>query len=261
MDSIRRTLMRIKADILALRNLDAYIVAALAIVLAILGIVEVGVSTDAKLAVILAALGLLVFNLTVPAQKQLDLDEVLQNRSAYTPFPERIKGARTLWIYAASAVNILSDENLQAIREEILNRPDGQLRVIIQDPAETESMRLLIKQLDESVDYPVQHMNSAVQDTQARFERIQKWKCPGKFEFGFLSYNPGFSLVVIDPTENQGAVIPEFYGFHNEHTGSRMHIEITRKLSQQWYDYWVSQFDYMWDEARKPGETEAPPES
>ena len=253
-DSLSRTAKRIKSDVLHVRNIEAYFVAGAAIVFAVLGIFDDLVSDALKLTIILAALGLLVFNLTVPKEEQrLDLDDVLQNRSDYIPFPERIKGAKTLWIYAASAVNILNHTNLQAIREEILSHPDGELRVIIQDPNEATAMRMLIKQLDESVDFPMQHMEDSIHETLKRFDLMKKWEnCPGSFGYGFISYSPGFSLVVIDPGEKNGVVIPEFYGFHNEHTGSRMHIEIMRQSSQQWYDYWVSQFDYMWREAHKP---------
>lgn len=186
----------------------------------------------------------------------IDLDDVLQDRSEYPKFKDRLKGKRTLWIYGASAINILSDENLQAIREEILNHKDGELRVIIQDPEQKVAMEILKKQLDDSVDYPVQYMHEAVPETLKRLNAISTWKCPGTFKYGLLAYNPGFSLVVIDPVQSNGVVIPEIYAYHNEHTGSRMHIEITRDLSLRWYDYWVSQFDYMWDEARKPGKTD-----
>jgi hypothetical protein len=54
------------------------------------------------------------------------------------------------------------------------------------------------------------------------------------------------SLVAIDPGAKQGTVIVEFHGFHNEATASRMHLELTRQLSERWYSYWVEQFDHIW---------------
>ncbi len=252
LDSISRTWARVKTDILALRNIEAYVVAALAIGLAVLGVVDVGISLEVKLAVLLAAMGLLVFNLTVPEQKQVVLDDVLKDRSGFLSTPERIRGAKTLWIYAPSAVQLLDDECLLAIHEEILSQNDGQFRVIIQDPLETASLDILVRQLDKSVDYPVYEMETAIQDTIRRLERIQTWKFSGKFEYRFLSYGPGFSLVAIDPEQNHGSVTPEFFGYHNKYTGDRMHIEITRRQSPHWYKYWVDQFDYMWKEARNP---------
>lgn len=260
LDSISRTLARIKADLLARRNIEDYVVAALAIVLAFLGVVDAGISMEVKLSVVLAALALLVFNLTVPDYRAADLDQVLQDRSAYPRFGDRIKGKRTLWIYAASAVNVLSGENLQAIREEILNYKDGELRVIIQDPQQKAAMEILKQQLDDSVDYPVQHMDTSIAETLKRLKTIKSWKCPGTFKYALLPYNPGFSLLVIDPHRNSGVAIPEFYAFHNQHTGSRMHIEITRSSSSRWFDYWVSQFEYMWAEAYQPGVEDEPPQ-
>jgi hypothetical protein len=191
-----------------------------------------------------------------------DIDDILQNRSDYpVSFKERIKGAHTLWIYAASAINIMNDENLQYIREHILSRSEGELRIIVQDPSQSEALRLLKKQVDDSVDFPVEKMDDALPKTIDRLKMVTEWKCKGTFEYRLLASSPGFSLVVIDPEEPTGLVIPEFYAYHNEHTGSRMHIEITRDKSLHWYDYWVGQFTFMWAEARQPGSPPEPPQS
>jgi hypothetical protein len=47
-------------------------------------------------------------------------------------------------------------------------------------------------------------------------------------------------------------MIVEFHGFHNQVTNTRMHIELTRDDSGQWYAYWLEQFDHIWQAAR-PG--------
>jgi hypothetical protein len=33
---------------------------------------------------------------------------------------------------------------------------------------------------------------------------------------------------------------------------SRMHIELTRATSEQWYSYWLGQFDRIWQAAQVP---------
>jgi hypothetical protein len=239
-------------DIRARRNVEAYVVSGIAIIFAVLTVAGDLVSDSLKMAAILSALGLLVFNLTVPEHTALSLDEILNDRSHFRPLPERIKGARRLWIYGPSAVNILNQENTLAIKDEILAHADGEFRVIIQDPDAKEAVNILIQQLDKSLDFQLQDLPSAIRITLSILQKLAGWKVNGTFEYKLLTFNPGFSMVVIDPDRNSGVVIVEFYGFYHEHTASRMNIEITRSASERWFTYWVGQFDRMWEAARQP---------
>jgi hypothetical protein len=74
----------------------------------------------------------------------------------------------------------------------------------------------------------------------------------GSFGYRLASYNPGFSLVAIDPGARHGVVMVEFHGFHNQVTNTRMHIELTRAISDQWYSYWLGQFERIWQAAKVP---------
>ena len=67
-----------------------------------------------------------------------------------------------------------------------------------------------------------------------------------------LDYNPGFSLVAVNPSARDGRFIVEFHAFHNDATSSRMHIEIGRKQSDHWCTYWRDQFERIWDAASAP---------
>ncbi|MBZ0291289.1 MAG: hypothetical protein K8L99_01860 [Anaerolineae bacterium] len=246
-------LKRIGADLRALRNIDNYVVAALAIILALLGLVGDFVSQELKLSIILAALGLLVYNLTVPAHSTaLNADDLLNDRSNFAPLSERIKGARKLWIYAPSAVNILNIENLLAIKDEILMHANGELRVIIQDPEENEAVNLGVKHLDEAMEFPMQDLPKSIDETLSRLAKIPTWNAPGQFAYKFLPYNPGFSMVAIDPDQKHGRVIVEFHGFHHRYMPDRMHIELTPEISERWFKHWVDQFEHMWSAGREP---------
>ncbi len=252
METIKRTIQRILSDIRARRNIEAYVVTVIAIAFAVLTVAGDLVPDSLKMAAILAALGLLVFDLTVPEQAALSLDEILNDRSHFRPLPERIKGARKLWIYGPSAVNILNQENTLAIKDSILSHADGEFRVIIQDPDAKGAMDILVQQLDNSLDFQLQELPAAIQITLSILRKLAGWKVSGTFEHRLLAFNPGFSMVVIDPDKNSGVAIVEFYGFYHEHTASRMNIEITRSQSERWFTYWVSQFDRMWEAARQP---------
>lgn len=251
--SIQRFWRRVLEDFKARRNLEVYVVSVVALILALLTLIGDGVPEQFKTAAILAALSLLVLNLSTPERSAGSLDDFLNDRASLGSFEERIKGARELWIYAPAAANILRGGNSQAIRREILEQADGKFLVIVQNPARAEAVDILRRQLDEGLDYADQELPAEIQATLTALQSIRsKWKIPGKFDYRLLDFSPGFSLVVVNPTQKDGVVIVEMHGFHNESTDKRMHIEITRASSERWYDYWTSQFLHMWEKANPP---------
>lgn len=254
--TIQRVIRRFFSDIKSQRNIEVYIVSLTAIIVAVVGLISDVLPDEVKFAAILAALSLLVFRISVPEAQNRDLDDYLNDRSAFVPLPTLIKGATKLWIYGPSNINILSQDNVIAIRNEILNKPDGEFRVLIQDPEEIEALRIAVRQIDENIDFKVQDLPKAIQDALQILGNIDKWPRTGKFEYRLLPFNPGFSMVAVDPDKSTGVVIVEFYGFYHEHTSSRMHIRITRDESERWYTYWGDQFRRMWDKARLPTRAE-----
>ncbi|MEO8396444.1 MAG: hypothetical protein ABI700_25850, partial [Chloroflexota bacterium] len=67
-----------------------------------------------------------------------------------------------------------------------------------------------------------------------------------------LPYNPGFSMLIVNPTGGNGYLTVEFFGFHNKLIDERMHIVIERRSSQYWFEYWVKQYQTMWDASKAP---------
>ncbi len=248
---LRTLFARILSDLSARRNIEVYVVSLVAIVLAVLGVIEDIVPDQVKTSAILAALALLVFHISVPESGGGTLDDYLDDRSNFKPFPETLVGVRELWIYAPSAANILRGDNLDAVRNEVLSHKSGQLRVLIQDPEQIDAVALLRKQLDDNVQYQVQDLPEEIDSTLRRFEMIASWKMEGKFEYALMPFGPGFSLVILDAHKATGRVIVEVHGFHNESTNGRMHLTITRQDSERWFVYWVDQFERMWDQSRQ----------
>ena len=238
---IVRTFRRIFADILAGKNIDAYVVTAITLFLAVAGILDDAISTDLKITGILAGIALLVFNTTRPDKHAVDLDAVLLDRQSFGAFQEVIKNKRVLWIYGPSAINVLRDS--AHIKREILDR-GGEVRIIIQDIQSKDGMHILAQQIDKTMDLE----NSMIMSLDL-VNRMQAW---GKVELRVLPYSPGFSLVVVDPDARDGKAIVEFFGYRNELITERMHIDITRQQSQHWFEYWAHQFQTMWDEAKPP---------
>lgn len=245
-------LRRIGGDLLRRRHLDAYVVAAVALALALLTLLGGG-SDDVRWSVALAALGILVYRVTLP-ERTGDVDAILQSRAAFadTTLSSRFREARTLWVFGPSAVYVLGGSTGSVLRKTILARPDGVARVAVLDPEATDLVALTARHLDDGLDYGMKRLPEALAETVTLLERIAGWDTAGSFEYRYAPVNPGFSLVGIDPEERHGVLIVEFHGFHNESTESRMHIELTRPLSEHWYAYWLDQFTSLYQTSRPP---------
>lgn len=240
---------RIGHDLKSRRHIDAYGVAFVSFALAILSLIPDVVPDPLRWAALLAGVGILVWRITIPEPLTGTVDDLLYNRLAFekNPLSERMKKASEVYIFAPSAINILSVHNCELLRTGILNKSDGVLRVVVLNPANESGVQLATRQLDDSLDYPIQDFRSSLQATVRQLAAMASWHIQGSFDYRFLDYNPGFSLVGIDPTSRNGQVIVEVHGFHNEATPSRMHIELSRKQSDYWYTYWTSQFSRIWE--------------
>jgi len=180
--------------------------------------------------------------------------DLLHDRSVFEqrPLSETFANARDVRVYAPSAVNLLSAETCDVLRRTVLARRNGSVRVVVLDPEEKDALRLAARQLDDSVEFPVQRLPASLESTLERLELMSRWTTNGSFEYRLLPYNPGFSLVLLDPETSHGRAIVEIHGFHNTATPARMHLELTRDTSERWYAYWVEQFDHIWEAARSP---------
>jgi hypothetical protein len=245
-------------DLRRLHNIDAYAAALIAFVFAVLSVVGDILPVNARWAVLLLGVGVLVFRVTMPDHLEGSADDVLKDRSAFEdkPFAARLRDARELWVFAPSAINLLAPQNCDTIRTTILAHADGVVRVVILDPAAQTAVELATRQLDDSLDYPSQLFRSSLEATVRQMQRMAARQERGSFDYRLADYNPGFSLVAIDPGTRRGVVIVEFHGFHNQVTNTRMHIELSRASSDQWYTYWLGQFDRIWQAARAPAAEE-----
>jgi len=207
---------------------------------------------DAKfiMNLIMGALVVLILDITERNQGERGLDAYLHTRDELGSFRQRVDGARRLWIFAASAANILDGDNLDAIRAHIMTRKDGELRVVLLDPG-SNAVADAKRQIDEHVTYQVQELRDQLNRTMnTRFDMIRKWGLPGKFEARVLDFNPGLSMVLMDAHRSSGTAIVEVYGFGQESTSKRMSVEIKAAESAVWFEYWVDQYERMWEMAK-----------
>jgi hypothetical protein len=250
--SVENAIRRLISDFKRRQNIDAYVISTITAAFAILTVLQDIVPSRLNSAALLAGIALLVYRTTIPSRLSNVADEFLKDRSSFdeTPFSSRIQNAREVWIFGPSAVNLLNPQNCDALRTSVLSSTDAVIRVVVLDPSEGIALDLAAQQLDDSIDYPIQRLRPSVDATLDQLQLMTAWPVAGSIEYRLLQFNPGFSLVVIDPADRRGTVIVEFHAFHNESTASRMHLELTRSDSARWYAYWTAQFDHIWSAAR-----------
>ena len=213
-----KTLRRIWNDILQRRNLEAYGATLVAFVVVIFSLIQDAVPLNLQIAALLAGVGLLVFKTTEPREETpVELEDILKDRQHYGKLRDFIHNANTVWVYGASAVNVM--RNVDDIKREILDR-GGTVRVLMQDPLEEDSVRILYRQLDQMHD-----LRRDIEGTLSIIDRIKSKEIRGTVEHRFVPYSPGFSLLVVDPDSKNGRLVVEFYGYKNELITERMHIE------------------------------------
>ena len=238
MNRISTALKRIWRDILAGRNLEAYVVTAIGIGLVALGILGT-VNIELSLTVIIAALALLVFKTTTPDKLSLDIDAVLQDRDDFGPLRETVRGRRQVWIYGPSSVNALKEE----IEREVLDK-GGEVRILLQDPA-SPAIDFLRDQLD--THDPRANLKTDLDGSLRLLHHFLTTKPNSKLQCRLLPYSPGFSMVIVDPDSRDGQIIVEFLGFRYQHVRERMHITLRRAETPRWFDHWLAQYQRMWD--------------
>jgi hypothetical protein len=246
-------LRRIARDLRHRRHIEVYVVVVASIALAVLSLFGDLVSDEVRWAVVLAALGLLTYQITLP-DRPTDLDHVLHDRAAFddVTLSSRWRGAREVWIFGPSVAYLLTAEAASHLRSHVLARQDGVVRVLVLDPEEQAAVELAGRQLDQATAFPIIDLAKALAATIGRLEMMARWDTQGAFEHRFAPFNPGFSVLAIDPYGKAGSLIVEFHGLHNEANASRMHIELTRAKSEHWFGYWRDQFEQLWDIARCP---------
>lgn len=233
-----------------LRNIDAYVVSAIAICTAVLSVVGDIVPDNLRWAVLAAGMGLLVFRFTTSDGSGGAARSLLGDRHDLEELDleDRLGRASALWLYAPSGVNFLSQERCDALRSGILARAGGEVRIIVMDPNAHPALELAGRQLDDAVDFVVQRLAPSLEIALARLERMTDWPVSGLLSFRLSHYNPGISLLIIDPRSRDGLAIVEIHGFHGESTSARMHLRITAADHPLWFGHWVDQFEHLWRE-------------
>ncbi len=230
---------RVFRDVKARVNLEAYIVALIASGLLVIDIIG-DVDDSLKLTVIVAALLVLVLRSTAPSTTTTaNLDTVLRDRSAQGPLREFIGTGKTLYAYGPSAINVLA--KIGEVRNQLIEK-NGMCRIIIQHPDITPDFGALKHHPD---------FATIETDIQSSLTKLRRFKVDwyGHLEYRLTEYTSGFSMLIVDPDKKDGRMVIEFFGYQNEDIHQRMHIVIHRSESEKWFEYWLGQFNLMWEQS------------
>jgi hypothetical protein len=238
---------RLADDLKNGRYLDLYVTTAVSGLAAAWLLIGADLDDDIRWSILLAAIGILMLRSTVLLRPQRR-EDVLLDRSAYEEHPiSRIfEGSREIWIFAPIGSNLLTDERCESLRKGPLSSRGGVVRVILLAPLQADDAQTV--QLDGLLDRPIQSPASALQETYARLSRMSQWGMEGKLLVRGIAFNPGFSLVAIDPNDSDGFVNVEFHGYRSDSLSSRMHIHL-ESGDRKWFQYWLQQYEEMWKSA------------
>lgn len=237
------------------RRTGSYVVASTSLAFVAVSLIGYGVTDDLRWTIALAGIGLLVYQLTVPAGGGTVPEVLMADRTAFdsVQLGPKLRAAREIWLFAPSGAHVLTSAHCDMLRRHVLDQPGGSVRVVVLDPARADAVRLTAHQLTDGVDFPGQRFEWSLAGSVDRLRLMAGWRCAGSFGYRLFGYNPGFSLLALDPRSPAGTVIVEFHGAHNESTSSRMHLTLTRSGSRHWYGYWIGQFEHIWRISQLPG--------
>lgn len=242
---LRRRLRQIWKDIRHRRLLDLYATTLVSLFFAAALLVGADLPESLRWSLLFAGLGFLLLRVALANHRE---DRFL-DRSEYdrNPITDDLRNAKEVWIFAPVGSNFLTEERCDILRRGPLARPDGSLRVVVLEPFTADDP--ISEQLDALLDHPVQKAADSLRETRSRLAVMAQWPVLGTFAAGDISFNPGFSLIAVNPHAAGGYANIEFHGFRNDAIRSRMHIHLTRD-DGPWYTYWLDQFEAIWRSAR-----------
>lgn len=193
----------------------------------------------------LGALGILLYRETVPAAPSAGLQPADRARFVRTPVAPLLESAVEVWLFAPSGKNFLSSEHCAALAR-VLRCPDAVVRCVVLDPRRTEAVGIASAQM--GCDRGLEPLPKALAAGLERLRVIAGWGLPGDFSCRLFGYNPGFSLIAIDPRRG-GPILVELHGVRNETSSGRMSLLFTRGEHPHWHNYWTAQFLDIWDQS------------
>jgi hypothetical protein len=244
---------------------ESIIAIALSFIAAIIGIF--GGETTYLFAAVATALGFLSFGIIRDRKSRIELEEQISNLrrsfpdrpSAFTFFRKPpdiatfIQKANQIDLCGVTLTNTVHRQ-FPMLRERL--ESGGKLRLLLIDPSsdaiemssqrstspkDTEYYRRRLESALSDITYLVKYKNDQ-KKIRGRSRKL------GSISVRFMSYAPSFGIISFDPRKKNSTVFveiyPHKYGFKVPPT-----FDLTKENDGPWYDYFVDQFEQMWDSA------------
>lgn len=240
-----------------LGNVDTLVAIAICVIVAVLGVLGRGQSV--LLSAIAGVLGLLSYGLIRDRIAREDLlrhiqqlkgkpkaAEILKDRSAYSPLTESLAAAQLICFVGPSLINVFS-QYAGYFNFTLLNEHGATIQAVILDPGCSA-----IESAAQCMKHPIENLRKEIESTILHVQFMLQDECgvkKGSIELRLMSANPNYSMVLIDPDKPNGKMFIEFIGYHSRlHT--RPHIELSRQHDKEWFDYFTSQYQELWQNSK-----------
>lgn len=272
---MKKALDRMFDEIKRGENLDLYLTILLAVVIALLGIFQVA-KFEVLSAVTLAILGLLASSLVVSrwtiTEVKSSFDELaLASRSLQEKISNlverpsaigffQVSSSLTSLIKNSSSIGLCGLTLTTTLNKEFPNilekiEQGAKVRILVTDPDSQAIEQTTLRSFDPTnFDYYRNRIKATMQDIEFLHQRWEASKKSnpsraGSFEVRFLNFAPSFSVHVFNPTESSGQVVVEIYP-HKNGFGAPPIFELNPARDGDWYRYFESQFEQMWESAK-----------
>ena len=237
-----------------LRNIDVYLIVAIALPLSVLGIVQPD-SVPVVLSAILATLAVLALSVLRGRQTDDKLETMLDriaaeqsNASALNFFDEWDDTALKQRLETATEVSMLSIANYEIIKDnadlfEALIARGGKLRHIMVDPHGPALKMAADRASDIGMHLEsLRMLNALCLDLMQKMAQVHP---QGQVEVRLIDHLPTALITMIDPRAPNGVMFITLFGF-GESFQSRPSFVLHKKRDGKWFLFYQNVYENMW---------------
>jgi hypothetical protein len=226
-------------------NVDVIVAVPICVIVTLLSLLKEipNVHTTSVILIVLAFL----FYGTFKTRKTLQVLEYgkgagvfFKDRNVFQPLKLKIAPACDMWFCGISLINVIPQ--LKEDFQRKLKKEGAKIRFLLIDP-EWSALKSV-------ADCTLETEKGIRLDIEVSIERIEhiakKGIGNGEIELRLLKVAPGYSMVLIDPEKPYGRIIVEFIGYGSPIL-ERPHIELTRQKDSPWYEYFLRQYNKLWN--------------
>ncbi len=232
---------------------------------------KANVTTDDLITGVLAVLALLATSEIIERYRKLAnieklsiqavtlLEGQLADRPSAIAFFEKMPALDPL-VQSSKSIDLCGFSLTSTINKQFSNlrerlKDGAHIRVLISEPesSATQMASLRSEDPDEGI-YFNKRLAATIQDIEYLHKTWMEYQPSGKstkgvLEVRLLPYAPSFSVLVFNRNQPQGKVIVELYA-HKTFMETAV-FTLNSQKDGNWYEYFVSQFEVMWKEAKK----------